>query len=72
VRAEVEDVEDRRVLVGALHLLGRRAPLGVAVRAPVISSAKISAQFRTEQGSFLTSAGHALGNWNRTEAATCT
>jgi hypothetical protein len=43
VRADVDDVQELRVLVGALHLLGRRASLGVAVRAPVVAPAN----FRT-------------------------
>jgi hypothetical protein len=46
VRADVEDVEERRVLVSALHLLRRRASLGVAVRAAVVAPAEF-ARFRS-------------------------
>jgi hypothetical protein len=42
VCAEVDDVEELRVLVGALHLLGRRASLGVAVRAAVVAPANFA------------------------------
>jgi hypothetical protein len=41
VPAVVDHVVHRRVLVGALHLLRRRAPLRVAVRAAVVAPARI-------------------------------
>jgi hypothetical protein len=40
VFAVVDDVVQRRVLVGALHLLRRLAPLRVAVRAAVVAPAR--------------------------------